>query len=105
MTHQFTNQSNVNNLPNASLILTLSIISIVTGCLIGTAFFGIIISIITLILADKTQNEYLTNPTPSAWNNYSTFHNGMVCAIIGFVINAFIMATILNYGINQAINK
>lgn len=98
---QFTNQMNTNDLPNASLVLTLSIISIVTGCFIATFFVGIILSVIALILGDKAQNVYLTNPNPSAWSNYSTLSNGMVCAIIGFVINGLIAAFGIDYGIKQ----
>lgn len=102
---EFTNQTNTNNLPNASLVLTLSIISIVTGCFIATSFVGIILSVIALILGDKAQNVYLTNPNPSAWSNFSTLTNGMVCAIIGFVINAFIMAYLLDYSITQLMKE
>lgn len=94
---------NMGRLPNMNMVMILSIISIVLGFTIIGTFIGIILAIIALILADKAQDTYLTNPNPTAWIDYPSLKRNMILAIAGFVVNGFWCAFTLDYGISSAI--
>lgn len=93
----------VGKLPYMNTVMILSIISIVFGFTIIGIFFGIILAVIALILADKAQDAYLTHPVPSAWMDYPSLKRNMILAIVGFVINGFWIAFSIDYGISSAI--
>tara|TARA_R110002051_G_scaffold89239_1_gene157346 strand:- start:11 stop:343 length:333 start_codon:yes stop_codon:yes gene_type:complete len=74
-------------LPNATLIIVLSIASIVLCCFYG--LLGIILSIIAIILANKSIQQYNTNPQD--YSNYSSIKTGKTIAIVGLVINILVL--------------
>jgi len=69
------------NLPNATAVLVLGILSIIGCCFYGV---GIVFGIIALVLASKDTKLYKANP--AAYSNYSTLNTGRILAIIGVVL-------------------
>lgn len=69
------------NLPNATAVLVLGILSIIGCCFYG---IGIIFGITALVLANKDIKLYKKNP--EAYTNYSTLNIGRTLAIIGIVL-------------------
>ncbi len=81
-------QSNLNELtnqklPNATAVLVLGILSIVTCCCYGVV--GLILGIIALVLAKKDKALYDANP--QAYSNYNNINIGRILAIIGIVLS------------------
>lgn len=78
-------------LKNATLILVLGILSIITCCCYGV--IGIILGIVTIVLAQKATAIYAENP-----DMYTGFQNvkiGKILAIIGLVLSVlYLLATI-----------
>ena len=72
-------------LPNASAVLVLGILSIVTCCCYGV--IGLILGIIALILAKKDMALY--KQEPERYSDYSNLNVGRICAIIGVVLSSF----------------
>ncbi len=70
-------------LPNATAVLILGIISIVSCCCYGG---GLIFAIITLVLASKDQKRYLANPQMYTPGSYSNLKAGKICAYIALAI-------------------
>ncbi len=88
------------NLPNANTILVLGILSIVFCWWKLISFAGIIMGIITLVLARKEImlfNAAPQNYTISSLNNVRT---GRTCAIIGLIISVviFVLAVLFLIG-------
>lgn len=84
-TNRFNNFDNTltnQKLPNATVVLVLGIISIISCCCYG--FISIILSVVALILAKKDMQLYKTNP--QAYTNYSNLNTGRILAIIGLVL-------------------
>ncbi|UGU16966.1 DUF4190 domain-containing protein [Sinomicrobium kalidii] len=69
-------------LPNATLILVLSILSLVCCCFYGV---GIIPAVIALVLANKSVKLYKAEP--ELYDNYNNVKTGRIIAIIGIVLN------------------
>lgn len=86
-------------LPNATAVLILGIISIVMCCCYGGGF---IVGVITLILAQKDIQRYLSNPGMYTAGSYSNLKAGRVCAIIAVVMSlayiAFMVFLIATFG-------
>ena len=80
---KFTNQFPQQKLPNATAVLVLGILSLVTCCCYG--ILGLILGIIALVLAKKDFAAYRLNTT--AYSNYSNLNTGRILAIIGIVVN------------------
>lgn len=79
------------NLPNATLIVVLGALSIVSCCLLNVV--GLTIGLVALYLAMKAEKIYKADP--HAYDNYSTVNIGKILAIIGIVINVIsLLATI-----------
>ncbi|UUV21076.1 CCC motif membrane protein [Paenimyroides aestuarii] len=76
------------NLPNATAVLVLGILSIIGCCFYG---IGVVFGIIALVLASKDMKLYKSNP--NAYTNYSTLNTGRILAIIGIVL--FIVSIII----------
>ncbi len=70
-------------LPNATAVIILGILSIVTCCCYGV--LGIILGIIALVLAKKDTQLYLENP--ELYSNYSTIKTGKILAYIGLILS------------------
>jgi M penetrans paralogue family 26 len=73
------------SLPNSTLVLILGICSILTCCCYGLV--GIICGIITLVLANKDQIAYLTNPEEYTLSSYNNLKAGRIMAIVGLVLS------------------
>jgi len=74
---------NQQKLPNATAVLVLGIVSIITCCCYGVV--GLIASIIGLVLAGKDMKLYKQNP--GEYDNYSNLNTGRILCIIGLVLN------------------
>jgi len=71
------------SLPNATAVLILGILSILTCCCYG---IGVILAIIALILASKDMKIYKENP--EIYTNYANLNIGRILSIIGLVLSA-----------------
>ncbi len=74
-------------LPNATAVLVLGILSILTCCCYG--LFGLALGIIALVLASKDLKLY--QEFPERFTNYQNLNVGRILAIIGVVINVLSM--------------
>ena len=72
------------NLPNATTVLILGIISIVSSCCCY-GVIGLILGIIAMVLAKK--DLVLYNENPDLYLNYSNIKIGRILAIIGIVLS------------------
>lgn len=70
-------------LPNATAVIILGILSILTCCCYGV--LGIILGIIALVLAKKDTQLYLENP--ELYSNYSNIKTGKILAYIGIALS------------------
>lgn len=77
-------------LPNATAVLILGILSIVTCC----CFYGIlslVLAIIAIVLAKKDKALYFDNTAAYTEGSYKNLNAGRVCAIIGLVLASIII--------------
>lgn len=77
-------------LPNATAVLVLGILSIITCC----CFYGLpslILGIIALVLSKKDMALYIANVGAYTEGSYKNLKAGRVCAIIGLVFSALII--------------
>jgi len=85
-------------LKNSTLILVLGILSIVTCCCYGV--IGIILGVVTLVLANKATAIYATNP--EMYTGYQNVKIGKILAIIGLVLSVIYLLIniwfIMNFG-------
>lgn len=81
------------DLPNSSAVLVLGILSIISCICYGV--FGIVLSIIALVLASKDNNLYLSDPKQYSINSYNNLKAGKVCAIIGLSLSAVFVLIII----------
>lgn len=79
----FSNQPQI-ALPNATAVLILGIVGIITCCCYGG---GAILSIIALVLASKDMKLYKANPHMYTKGSYSNLNAGRICAIIALVFS------------------
>ncbi|WP_322550619.1 CCC motif membrane protein [Flavobacterium psychraquaticum] len=78
-------------LPNATIVLVLGILSVLTICCYG--IFSVILGAIGLVLANKDAKLYAMNPT--LYTNYSNLKIGKVLNIIGLVLGAVFLIAII----------
>lgn len=71
-------------LPNATAVLVLGIIGIVTCCCYGG---GLILSIIALVLASKDMRHYRANPSRYTKSSYNNLNAGRICAYIALAFS------------------
>jgi len=71
-------------LPNATVILVLGIVSIV-GCCCSYGLIGIICGIIALVLAKSATDLYTANPGLYTEGSYKNMNAGKICAWIGLI--------------------
>jgi M penetrans paralogue family 26 len=81
------------DLPNATAVLVLGIISIV-GC-ICYGVIGLICGVIALVLAKKDITAYNLDPTRYTESSYNNLKAGRVCGIIGLSLSALFLAIII----------
>jgi len=83
------------NLPNANLILILGVISLVISWWHLVSLAGIILAIITLVMANKEKVLYEANPSSYAISSLNNVKAGRICAIIGLIISIIVFLIVL----------
>ncbi len=89
------NQSIQQNLPNATSVLVLGIISIVGSFCYGIV--GLICGIIGLVLANRDRKLYKEAPELYSQSSYGTSNAGRTCAIIGIVLSSLIIVMVVSF--------
>lgn len=72
-------------LPNATIVLVLGILSILTCCCYG--IIGLILGIVALVLSKKDRELYAANIGAYTESSFKNLNAGRVCAIIGLILN------------------
>jgi hypothetical protein len=80
-------------LPNATTVLVLGIVSIVTSFCYG--IIGVILGIIALVLAKKDMQLYRENP--EQYDGYQDLNTGKICAIIGLCMGTLFFLFFIVY--------
>ncbi len=83
------------DLPNATTILVLGILSIVTCWCIGIVGLGI--GITALFLAGKAIKIYNLSPSSYSESSYNNIKAGKICAIIGVCLSSFMIIYFIIY--------
>ncbi|WP_440881526.1 CCC motif membrane protein [Tenacibaculum sp. C7A-26P2] len=86
------NELEQKQLPNATAVLVLGIISIISCCCYGIP--GIILGITALILYRQDKVKYDLNPR--VYSNFQTLNTGKILAIIGIILSFSYMIFIIN---------
>ena len=73
------------NLPNSTLILGLGILSIVFSFWYFSVL-GVILSILTLVLANRDLRLYYSNTSQYTLSSFNNVKAGRVCAMIGLLV-------------------
>lgn len=73
-------------LPNATAVLIMGILSILSCCCYGIV--GVILGIIALVLAKKDMKLYYAAPESYTRGSYKNLNAGRICAIIGLILSA-----------------
>jgi len=78
------------DLPNATVVLVLGIVSIVTCCCFG-GLLGLICGIIAVVLSNTATNLYVSDPGKYTEGSYKNVNAGKVCAWIGIVLSILML--------------
>jgi len=91
------NQQNFNkpDLKNHIAVLVLGIISIVMCWCYG--IIGLVLGIISLALASKSEQLYKENPEAYSLSSYNNMKAGRICAIIGTSLSAVYVVFVIIY--------
>lgn len=73
-------------LPNATAVLVLGILSIVTCCCYGIV--GVILGAIAMVLAGKDKKAYNLNPAIYTESSFKNLNAGRICALVGLILSA-----------------
>ena len=87
------NDTQKQNLPNATAVLVLGIVSIIGCCCYG--LIGTICGIIALVLASKDSRRYAATPQLFTTSSYNNLKAGRICAIIGTIISILYLIAII----------
>ena|SRR6201986_5172061 len=82
-------------LPNATAVLVLGIVSIVTCACYGIP--GIICGIIAMVLSSKDLRLYNADPTLYTPGSLSNLKSGRICGIIGLSLSAAYLVFLIIY--------
>ena len=81
-------------LPNATAVLVLGILSIVCSCF----FVGLVLGIIGLVLAKQPRRMYAADP--SAYDGYGSLNAGFIMSIIGTALGGlYVLYAIIIVGL------
>ncbi len=83
------------NLSNSNIILIMGILSIVFCWWHFVSLIGIILGIITLIMAHKEMTVYRAHPDRYSLGSLNNVKTGRTCAIIGLTISIIIFVFVL----------
>lgn len=86
---------NVRELPNATAVLVLGIVSIATCFCYGVP--GLVCGIIALTMAKKAKVEYNANPSAFTEASFKNMNAGRICAIVGIVLSSLYFLFLLIY--------
>lgn len=81
------------SLPNATAVLVLGILSIITCFCYGV--LGIILGIIALVLASKDKTLFMSAPDTYTQNSFKNLNTGRICAIIGVILSVLYLIIII----------
>lgn len=81
------------DLPNATAVLVLGIVSIV-GCLCY-GIIGLVCGIIAMVLASRDNKLLLRNPVGYTESSVKNLKAGRICAIIGLSISAIYVVVVI----------
>lgn len=81
------------NLPNATAVLVLGIISIATCWCYGIV--GLVCGIIALVLGGKSMKLYNENPQAYTTKSYNNTKAGRICAIIGTILSGLYLVYVI----------
>ncbi|MCL1942637.1 MAG: hypothetical protein FWF54_03690 [Candidatus Azobacteroides sp.] len=81
------------DLPNATIVLVLGIVSIVGNCFCF-GFIGLICGIIALVLAKSAKNLYISNPDQYTENSFKNVNTGKICAWIGVSLAILVLIVV-----------
>jgi M penetrans paralogue family 26 len=84
------NPNTQQQLPNATAVLVLGILSIVMCFCYG--LFGVALGIIALILSGKAKALYIANPDTYTVSSYKNMNAGRVCGLIGTILSSIVLA-------------
>lgn len=76
-------------LPNATIVLVLGILSIVTCCCYGV--IGLVLGVVALVLSKKDRALYTANIAYYTESSFKNLNAGRVCAIIGLILNILVV--------------
>lgn len=79
-------------IPNATGVLVLGILSIPACCCLG-GLGGIVMGIISLVMASKAQQLYTADPARYTVASFKNVSAGKICAIIGLSLSALTLVT------------
>ena len=83
------------DLPSATTVLVLGILSIVTCWCIGIVGLGV--GITALVLAGKAIKRYNLSPPSYSESSYNNIKAGKICAIIGVCLSSFMIIYLIIY--------
>jgi len=97
MENQTQPQQNIvqQQLPNATAILVLGIISIALCWCYGV--IGVTLGIIALVMSGKSMALYKSNPDAYTVGSYNNAKAGRICAIVGLSLSALYLIFIIIY--------
>lgn len=81
------------SLPNATAVLILGILSIVTCCCYGV--IGLILSIVALVLSKKDRALYAANMSFYTESSFKNLNAGRVCSLIGLILNILCLLLVI----------
>jgi len=88
-------------LPNATVVLVLGILSIIGCCCYGIV--GIICGIIAIVMAKSATDLYVSDPGKYTESSYKNMNAGKTCAWIGLILSILYLITsiviMLIYGV------
>lgn len=90
-------QNNQLNVPNATTVLVLGIVSIVFAFCYG--FFGVALGVIGLVMSNRSISLYNANPRMYTDGSYNNLKAGRICAIVGLSIGSIILLVFIVYAV------
>lgn len=83
------------NLPNATIVLVLGIVSIVLCFCYG--ILGLISGIIAIVMANKDRQLLNANPGAYTESSIKNLNAGRICAIIGTILSALYLIFVIGW--------